>query len=228
VRLLAKVVAVMQPYFLPYAGYFRLFAAADEVILLDDVQFPRRGYVHRNRLRLSDGRLDWLTLPLARQAVAVQIRDLAFSAQAEAALRARLARFPMFAAPDGAAAHLCARIGDIGETSVTDYIVGLIAACCEILDLPFTQLRASRLDPEPGLTGQARIVQIARKCGAGIYLNPPGGRALYDPAAFARAGLELRFLAPWTGASESIAQRLHDEGAAAIRTEIRAAAQMER
>jgi hypothetical protein len=44
-------VAVMQPYFLPYPGYFRLFAAADQVALFDCVQFPRRGWVHRSRRR---------------------------------------------------------------------------------------------------------------------------------------------------------------------------------
>jgi hypothetical protein len=40
----------MQPYFVPYAGYFRLFAASDLFVIYDCVQFPRRGWVHRNRL----------------------------------------------------------------------------------------------------------------------------------------------------------------------------------
>jgi WbqC-like protein family len=43
-------VAIMQPYFLPYAGYSRLFAATDLFVVYDCVQFPRRGWVHRNRL----------------------------------------------------------------------------------------------------------------------------------------------------------------------------------
>jgi hypothetical protein len=43
-------IAVMQPYFIPYAGYFRLFAASDLFVIYDCVQFPRRGWVQRNRL----------------------------------------------------------------------------------------------------------------------------------------------------------------------------------
>jgi hypothetical protein len=43
-------VAIMQPYFIPYAGYFRLFAATDLFVIYDCVQFARRGWVHRNRL----------------------------------------------------------------------------------------------------------------------------------------------------------------------------------
>ena len=54
----------MQPYFVPYAGYFRLFAAADVFVAYDCVQFPRRGWVHRNRLPTATGMSDWLTLPV--------------------------------------------------------------------------------------------------------------------------------------------------------------------
>ena len=57
-------VAIMQPYFYPYAGYFRLFARADLFVVYDCVQFPRRGWVHRNRLTGADGQLQWLTLLL--------------------------------------------------------------------------------------------------------------------------------------------------------------------
>lgn len=43
-------VAIMQPCFIPYVGYFRLFAASDLFVICDCVQFPRRDGVHRNRL----------------------------------------------------------------------------------------------------------------------------------------------------------------------------------
>ena len=46
----SRTVAIMQPYFIPYAGYFRLFTGADLFVVCDDVQFPRRGWLHRNKL----------------------------------------------------------------------------------------------------------------------------------------------------------------------------------
>jgi len=72
-------VAVMQPYFFPYAGYFRLFTHVDEFVIFDCVQFPRRGRVHRCEFVAANGTLEWLTLPLARQSRDVLIRDLEFA-----------------------------------------------------------------------------------------------------------------------------------------------------
>ena len=76
-------IAVIQPYFMPYAGYFRLFAAADEVVLYDCVQFPRRGRVHRNILPDSHANPRWLTLPLQKANMGVKIQDLSFAEDAQ-------------------------------------------------------------------------------------------------------------------------------------------------
>ncbi|MFN9114197.1 MAG: WbqC family protein, partial [Bacteroidota bacterium] len=53
----------MQPYFLPYIGYFQLMAAADRFVFLDDVNYINRGWINRNRLRTPQGPA-WFTLPL--------------------------------------------------------------------------------------------------------------------------------------------------------------------
>src|SRR5438477_7324862 len=57
--------AVMQPYFLPYIGYFQLMSAVDKFVLLDDVNFITRGWINRNRIAVN-GEPHWLTLPLAK------------------------------------------------------------------------------------------------------------------------------------------------------------------
>ena len=87
-------VAIMQPYFFPYAGYFRLFAAADLFAIYDCVQFPRRGWVHRNRLPDSNGAAGGLTLPLEKAPRSAIISDLRFPADAIARLTRQLRRFP--------------------------------------------------------------------------------------------------------------------------------------
>src|SRR5689334_2859030 len=69
-------VAVMQPYFFPYAGYFRLFAQVDEFISFDCVQFRRRGRIHRTEVPGPGGSLQWLTLPLAYAPRETLIRDV--------------------------------------------------------------------------------------------------------------------------------------------------------
>ena len=57
----------MQPYFYPYYGYFNLINEVDKFVFLDDVQFNRRGWVHRNKLYNYDKKLSWLTLPLKKK-----------------------------------------------------------------------------------------------------------------------------------------------------------------
>src|SRR5258707_15843607 len=93
----ALTVAIMQPYFFPYAGYFRLFAASDLFVIYDCVQFPRRGWVHRNRLPDALGRESWLTLRLKKAPADVLIRDLQFSEDAAQAMENDLRRFPAYA-----------------------------------------------------------------------------------------------------------------------------------
>src|ERR1035437_8840548 len=84
----------MQPYFFPYAGYFRLFAVADVFVIFDCVQFPRRGRVHRTEVRGPLGTPEWLTLPLAYHSRDVLIRDLEFAPNARDRFDQRLARLP--------------------------------------------------------------------------------------------------------------------------------------
>ena len=72
----------MQPYFFPYAGYFRLLAAADRFIILDTVQFPRRGWVHRNCVH-KDGKENWITLPIKKCPRDTLIKDLKFRPDAD-------------------------------------------------------------------------------------------------------------------------------------------------
>jgi hypothetical protein len=74
----ALTIAIMQPYFFPYAGYFRLLAASDLFVIYDCVQFPRRGWVHRNKLLDASGEARWLTLPLEKAPQSVLIQDLRF------------------------------------------------------------------------------------------------------------------------------------------------------
>jgi hypothetical protein len=212
-------VAVMQPYFVPYAGYFRLFAAADLFVVYDCVQFPRRGWVHRNKLVDASGAARWLTLPLAKAAQDVLIKELRFPAGAASILAERLRPFGLEAAP---ADHpVLATLRDVADTP-SIYLERLLASVAGHCGLPWNVVRSSTLGLAHDLHGQARILEIARRVGAERYVNPPGGRTLYDAATFEGAGLELRFLADYQGPKVSILQRILRETPQALADEIRA------
>lgn len=212
-------VAIMQPYFLPYAGYFRLIAQTDVFVVYDCVQFPRRGWLHRNKLLDTRGEEQWLTLPLKPAAQDVKIADLAFADDAQAALVDRLRPFPV-AFREGPHAPLLERLRR-AEGRPVDYIVDLLEIASRTLGLPWSIVRSSSLAVPENFRAQDRILEIARRLGATRYVNAPGGRELYDAEAFSQAGIELRFLEPWTGAGGSILQRLADDPTASLGDQIR-------
>lgn len=203
-----RTVAIMQPYFFPYGGYFRLFEHADLFVIYDCVQFPRRGYVHRNRLpQAADGSGDlmWLTLPLAKQARDVRICDLRFAPQAADAWSERLTRFGPLQGLDRRDPEYDAALRAVTDDGdVTAYLAATLGLTCARLGLSCATARSSDLDLPADLTGQDRILEIARAHGAEVYLNAPGGRALYEASAFAQAGIDLQFLPDATGPFHSV------------------------
>jgi hypothetical protein len=211
-------IAIMQPYFIPFAGYFQLFAAADLVVLFDCVQFKRRGRIHRNLLRGPRDRTLWLTLPLTKQPRNTRIVDLRFrdGGADEFVTRCRFFDALNNPKPDAqAVAAACLRLDP--DRPVIDYLQATLQAVLGTLSLSPRILRSSSLGIPEGVKGQDRILEICRRLAARRYINVSGGTTLYDPAAFERSGIDLRFLGRFTASRFSILQDLHDHGAATAR-----------
>jgi len=192
-------VAVMQPYFFPYAGYFRLFAQVDEFVIFDCVQFPRRGRVHRSEWLDANGASEWLTLPLARQSRQVLIRDLAFAPDARAEFDRRLARLPWLNWGAGPAAKRIREFLHAPLPAAIDYLESGLRLVNELLGISTVITRSSALDLDPSLRGQERVLAVLKARAATHYLNSPGGRDLYDAPSFQRAGIQLEFLPTYRG-----------------------------
>jgi hypothetical protein len=197
-------VAVMQPYFIPYAGYFRLFTAADVFVAFDCVQFPRRGWVHRNRLPLMSGELDWLTLPIKKCDRDTRIDALEFASDAPVQLERGMQRFPALRGARGSVSPLLELVTDLGSGTVADYLCAQLQRLTALLGISRPLVRSSTLRIPADVHGQARVIAVARALGATCYVNSPGGHELYDSRAFADHGIELKFLASFRGPQDSI------------------------
>lgn len=221
-------VAIMQPYFFPYAGYFRLFAAVDLFVVLDCVQFPRRGYVHRNKITDSRDEPQWLTLPLQKgDRDSTRICDLQFPSSARDAIAEQFRRFPCLQKLEERAPGLNRSIWNF-EHSPTAYLVENLKNTIEMLGLSREMVLSSSLDVSPELKAQDRIIEIAKRVGAQHYVNAPGGRDIYEPAAFAEAGLTLNFLSDYKGPFNSILERLLTENTDDIVGELKQNMKLER
>ena len=189
----------MQPYFFPYAGYYRLLAEADCFVILDSVQFPRRGRVHRCRVPGPGSTEEWLTLPMRKAPRDVRISDLEFAPDASDRLAWQLRHRPWMGHADTPLRRdLRALLADPGR-DVTRFLEASLRLVVEALGLGCEILRSSALDLPEGRGAQDRIIGIVRQMGGTRYINAPGGRALYDAASFAAAGLDLRFLGDYGG-----------------------------
>ena len=211
-----KRIAVMQPYFFPYAGYFRLCSQVDEFVLFDCVQFPRTGRVHRSEVAPGQ----WLTLPLAKQPRAVLISELAFAADARGEFDRRLAALPWLARADGSDAQRLREYLQSPLSGVVDFLERGLRQVNAMLGIDTPIVRSSSLAIPGGLRGQERILAIAAARGASHYLNAPGGRGLYAEDAFTKAGVTLEFLPDYAGKHFHLLPALARGEAAAIAVEL--------
>jgi len=70
----------MQPCYLPWLGHLRLMASVEHYIYLDDVQYSKNGWDNRNRIILPDGRVSWLTVPVARERADICLNEIRIDA----------------------------------------------------------------------------------------------------------------------------------------------------
>ncbi len=194
----SPVVAVMQPYFLPYLGYLSLVAACDTFVFYDDVQHIPRGWVHRNRI-LIDGAAHTFTVPLAmssrnRLLGEVGTHDFArFRRQFQRQLECAYRRAPQF---EPTMALLREVLGD-DEPGIAELAMRSVQVLCAALGIERRFLRSSQgFAGSRGLPRAERLAAITRELGATRYVNSPGGDALYTREEFAALGVSLRFVRP--------------------------------
>lgn len=213
-------VTIMQPYFYPYAGYYRLFAAADVFVAYDCVQFPRRGWVHRNRLSNFNGEDQWLTLPLEKgDRDKTRICDLVFSENAKALMEEQMRRFPCLIDLAMKEPELAEILSDFSITPA-QYLVRGLEWSTERLGLNRPIIMSSSLNVPEAIKGQDRIIEIVKRVNAKHYINAPGGVELYDERAFEDAGLTLTFFPDYVGSYKSVLQRFICENTADITQEL--------
>jgi hypothetical protein len=187
---------VMQPYFLPYVGYFQLIAAVGKFVLYDDVAFIKGGWINRNNL-LLDGKPLLFTIPLANGESGVPIHDV-MMAGAFAKWRSKFFRTLQHAyakAPNYAEViAMLERWLDPNASSLSEINRNSLVETSRWLGIPTQIVPSSRIYNNASLERRERLVDICRQEGTDVYINAAGGRALYDKAWFGERGIELGFL----------------------------------
>ncbi|CAA2105229.1 hypothetical protein MBUL_03088 [Methylobacterium bullatum] len=190
----APAVAIMQPYLFPYIGYFQLIAAVDQFVVYDTVKYTKKGWINRNRF-LRDGEPVVFTLPLHKDSDHLDIRERRVAASFDPdRLCAQIAQAYRRAPHLDETMGLVETVLRIESTNLFDHLRRALALTCAHLAIDTPVRTASEIEGVTDLRRQDRVLDICERLGASTYINPIGGTALYDPAAFAQRGIALRFL----------------------------------
>lgn len=187
-------VAIMQPTYLPWCGYFGLMRSVDLFILLENVQFARRSWQQRNQIKTSTGP-QWLTVPVMvkgkrDQLISeVEIDQAAnFAVTHRRSIELNYRKAPFF---DPAAASLLAEL-ETPRALLAELTIGLILRIKEMLGITTPVIHASTLGGE-GAKAE-RLVSLCRQVKATEYVSPPGSQDYLDESdAFTKAGIPVRY-----------------------------------
>lgn len=191
--------AIMQPYFFPYLGYFQLMAAADRFVIYDDVAYIKNGWINRNRLLLN-GRPHYFTLPLRGASPNKKIHEVHVQPQATWRRKMEQTFLQAYAGAPGLGLVmdlLKATLDSVtDEQTVDEYARCSLLTVHRCLGLTVQVEPTSRVYGNEHLRGQDRVIDICKREGATTYLNAPGGRSLYDEEHFSAEGISLGFIDP--------------------------------
>lgn len=189
-----KAIAIMQPYFFPYIGYFQLIAAVDTFIVYDNIKYTKKGWINRNRM-LQNGKDVMFSLPLKSDSDCLDVceRKLATDFDRGSLInqfREIYRRAPYFEQTF----PLVEKIVQHGDTNLFRFLLNSIARTCEYLGIT-TEIRiSSDIAIDHTLKNQDKVLALCEAVGASTYLNSIGGMELYSKDAFREKGIELKFI----------------------------------
>ena len=195
-----KAIALMQPYFFPYLGYYQLLNLVDEFIIYDDVQYIKGGWINRNRI-LQNGIPAMITIPVNKGNLSDQILDKQISLQnMDRTVRKLLKRIdscykdaPFF----DSVLPLIRKILGKQTTSLAEFLEYSIRETASFLETNTPIITSSTLrKDDDGLKGQDRVLHICSIRNAATYINAIGGRSIYQQETFSKRGITLQFLKP--------------------------------
>jgi hypothetical protein len=186
------IVGIQQPEHGPWLGFFNKMAQVDCFVLLDDVQFKKRYFENRNRIRGAEG-AQWLTVPVVSKGRYEQYINEVAVDEAQSWRKKYL----------GSLQHAYGKAGGYGAhyedlkaiierpwQLLAELNIALIDYFVDVCRISRQYLLSSSLD-----TGAARgsdlILEICRQVGASVYVSGPNGSNYLDLAAFADEGIRI-------------------------------------
>ena len=183
-------IAIVQSNYIPWKGYFDLIAAVDEFVIYDDMQYTRRDWRNRNKIKTPHGLL-WLTIPVQVKGKYHQrIRDTEIADPNWAKEHWRtLTQYYGRSAHFDEIARWLGPLYDETASNLSELNRRFIEAIARYLGIgtEITDSRNYRL-----VDGKTeRLADLCQQARATEYVSGPGARAYIDEAVFTRFGIKL-------------------------------------
>ncbi len=190
-------VAVMQPYFLPYLGYFQLVNKVDIFVFLDDVNFIKRGWINRNRI-LVNGNSNLITIPLvgASQNKLINEIEVLDDPIWKKKLLTKIEHAYSKSSNFNIVFPLVQDLILSNYKLISDYAMASVERVSEYIGVKTDFVISSEKFSDIAGGGESRIIDICKELGADTYFNMAGGKELYDSKRFMEKGINLVFVEP--------------------------------
>jgi hypothetical protein len=209
--------AVMQPYFFPYIGYFQCIHAADKYILYENLDYITEGWMHRNRILVKNSKPVYINARINGKSSSKKISEIALDQSPQ--WKKKLLHSVML---NYRGSHYFEEVYPLVETLVNgnqqflfEYNAAIIKGISRFLDIETEIIsdnsgylaleeRLEKMDEKdyalfPQLTTRpvkkvARVLEMCAAEKATVFLNAIGGRELYLKDEFKNYGIDLFFI----------------------------------
>jgi len=193
---MAKKIAIMQPYFFPYIGYFQLINSVDEFVIYDNIQYTKKGWINRNRI-LVNGSDSLISLPLKKDSDFLNVIDRQLSdswskdrVKLLNQIKGNYQKAPYFKE----VYPLIEKCILNEETNLFDFIYDSLINILDFLEIKTKITISSTINIDHNLKSKDKVIAICKEQFGEIYINAIGGMELYDKNEFLSNNIRLNFI----------------------------------
>lgn len=185
-------IAIHQPNFFPWLGYFSKICASDIFIFLDDVQYVKNSFINRNRIRIM-GKEHWVTVPV-RASIDNSIRQTRIDND-QNWKRSHLRTFAQYYRKGNGYIKTIKMIEEVyaNEYAYIDTLnIDLVKRICQQFSLNLNYHKSSEYCIEE--TSTARLVELTKRAGGDCYLSGRGAQAYQEKSVFLDSAIAFRYV----------------------------------